>query len=238
VAQSSLLRQSSREPAPRPVILVVEGDPDTQELYRVLFPPDLYAVEVCDDGAEALGRAICRPPDLILTETRIRRIDGFNLSCLLRADPMTRRVPIVMVTSAMNKAERTRGLRAGADTIITKPFDPEDLVATVGRILAAGPGDESSDSQERVNDVAALPVPGRPPRRRSMSQRMQRQRTTNPPLTPPSLRCPSCDAMLSYEQSYIGGVSERAVEQWDYFACARCGPFQYRHRTRKLKRAG
>jgi CheY-like chemotaxis protein len=217
---------------------VVESDPDTQDLYRMLFSAEQYRVEVCDDGAEALGRAICQPPDLILTETRIRRIDGFNLSCLLRADPATRRVPIVIVTSTTNNAERTRALRAGADAVISKPFDVDDLGASVQRILAAGPRDGSVPALKPVTDVAALDEPlDRAPRRPSMSRRLQRQRTTNPPITPPSLRCPSCDATLVYEQSYIGGVSERAIEQWDYFACARCGPFQYRHRTRKLKPA-
>ena len=158
MAQSNLSSQSSSpDSAPRPVILIVESDPDTQELYRVLFPADMYTVEVCDDGAEALGRAICRPPDLILTETRVRRIDGFNLSCLLRSDPTTRQVPIVMVTSTTNNAERTRGLRAGADAIISKPFDPDDLVSAVRRILLAGAGEGSDEPQER----AAADAPGR-----------------------------------------------------------------------------
>jgi CheY-like chemotaxis protein len=237
VAQSTVLRQTSPELAPRPVILVVEADPDTQALYGMLFPAERYALEICDDGAEALGRAICQPPDLILTEARIRRIDGFALSQLLRADPATRHVPIVMVTSATSNAERTRALRA-ADVVISKPFDLDELTASVQRILAAGRRDGAARLQEPASDGFALDAnrTGRP-RRLCMSRRLQRQWTTSPPLTPPSLRCPSCDTPLLYQRSHVGGVSERAVEQWDYFACARCGPFQYRHRTRKLKRA-
>jgi hypothetical protein len=60
--------------------------------------------------------------------------------------------------------------------------------------------------------------------------------TTRPPLPPPALPCPKCDGPLIYEQSCIGGVSARQIEQWDCFTCANaCGRFQYRHRTRKLR---
>jgi len=236
VAQSSLLSQTFPESALRPVILIVEADPDTQALYGVLFPAEQYSLEVCDDGAEALGRAICRPPNLILTEARIRRIDGFALSQLLRSDPATRHVPIVMVMSTTNSAERTRALRA-ADAVISKPFDVDELTESVRRILDAGRSDGAASPQSASAGAAPDEMRTGSPRRFCMSRRLQRQWTTSPPLTPPLLRCPSCDAALLYERSHVGGVSERAIEQWDYFTCARCGPFQYRHRTRKLKRA-
>jgi predicted RNA-binding Zn-ribbon protein involved in translation (DUF1610 family) len=60
--------------------------------------------------------------------------------------------------------------------------------------------------------------------------------TTQPPLKPPALTCPSCDRHLTYEESYVGGVSQRHAEQWDYYDCPVCGRFQYRQRTRKLRR--
>jgi CheY-like chemotaxis protein len=53
----------------------------------------------------------------------------------------------------------------------------------------------------------------------------------------PELLCPSCSHWLRYQHSHIGGVSDRHSEQWDYYVCsASCGPFQYRQRTRKLRR--
>jgi hypothetical protein len=69
-----------------------------------------------------------------------------------------------------------------------------------------------------------------------LSKSHQRFTTTVPPIEPPALTCPSCDHPLKYDHSHIGGVSDRHAEQWDYFACSTCGPFQYRHRTRKLRR--
>ena len=50
-----------------------------------------------------------------------------------------------------------------------------------------------------------------------------------------SERCPTCDRPLVYERSHIGGVTERFSEQWDYYTCTGCGPFQYRQRTRALR---
>jgi hypothetical protein len=60
--------------------------------------------------------------------------------------------------------------------------------------------------------------------------------TTMPPAPAPTLKCPVCDAALAYEHSFVGGVSERYREQWDYYRCRHCGLFQYRQRTRTLKR--
>jgi CheY-like chemotaxis protein len=63
-------------------------------------------------------------------------------------------------------------------------------------------------------------------------------RFTRPtPATPPvALRCPSCDRRLAYDRSHIGGVSDRHREHWHYYTCPACGAFQYRQRTRKLRR--
>jgi hypothetical protein len=64
----------------------------------------------------------------------------------------------------------------------------------------------------------------------------ERFTTTTPPLPPPELVCPSCDQKLAYECSHVGGVSDRHPEQWDAFRCTSCGSFEYRQRTRKLRR--
>jgi len=59
--------------------------------------------------------------------------------------------------------------------------------------------------------------------------------TTEPPAPPPMLHCPSCDERLRYLRSYLAGT-RRHPEQWDDYVCSRCGKFQYRQRTRKLRR--
>jgi hypothetical protein len=77
----------------------------------------------------------------------------------------------------------------------------------------------------------------RPERTRTpMSRTFKRHSTTAPSLPPPALVCPACDSPLQYQDSHIGGVSEHHREQWDYYVCPVHGKFQYRQRTRKLRR--
>jgi hypothetical protein len=59
--------------------------------------------------------------------------------------------------------------------------------------------------------------------------------TSSPETPAPVLVCPTCDTTLTYRQSVFNGVTP--VERWDFFDCRRCGPFEYRHRTRKLRSA-
>jgi DNA-binding response OmpR family regulator len=135
MSEGRLHVQRSPVAATRPLILIVDGDPDTRSLYRAIFPPEHYAIEVADDGAEALGKAICWCPDLIIMEAQIPRIDGFELCRLLRADAMTRAVRIVMVTAAAQPADRIRAKTAGADAIIVKPCNCEEVVAVARQVL-------------------------------------------------------------------------------------------------------
>ena len=229
------------ELAPRPSILIVDADADTRALYRAIFPSHLYNVEESDDGAIALGRAIARRPDLVITETHLSRIDGFSLCRMLRADPLTRSVPIVVVTSAASQGDGARALQAGASQVLVKPCDPADVASAARHALErSGSGREASihegaarAAEGRASDRAGA---GRADQARGRSRGFQRHVTTTPAAAPPALRCPRCDEGLAYQQSHIGGVNAESVEQWDYFQCRQCGIYQYRHRTRKLKR--
>ena len=219
--------------APRPAILIVDADPDTRALYRAIFPEDQYDVAECDDGAEALGRALARRPDLIITETYLTRIDGYALCRLLRADPLTRTVPILVVTSAASNGDAARAAQAGASQVLVKPCNPETVADAVNRALAAAPHDAGRAAHPHPEAPAS-----EPPKRRGRSRGFHRHITTTPPSAPPELRCPRCDTGLTYEHSHIGGVNAQASEQWDYFNCRQCGTYQYRHRTRKVKEIG
>src|SRR5262249_24596716 len=74
-------------------------------------------------------------------------------------------------------------------------------------------------------------------RRKFLARTHQRFETTTPAERPPGLICPQCDTPLTYQRSHIGGVSERHSEQWDYYECPEgCGTFQYRQRTRKIRK--
>ena len=81
-------------------VLVVEADSDTRLLVKVALAPLAGSVSEAEDGAEALGKVICEPPALIVTEVRLPRIDGVTLCGLLRRNPTTAGARIVVVTGA------------------------------------------------------------------------------------------------------------------------------------------
>ena len=147
-------------------------------------------------------------------------------------DYITSTVPIIVVTAEPRAADIDRLDRIGADSILAKPAAPDRLLDEVRRLIAVGrtlPRDHAGTS-----DPAPAP-PVRRTKRIALTKLHQRFATTEPPASPPSLFCPSCDRPLVYEHSDIGGVSSKNGEQWDTFTCASCGRFEYRHRTRKLR---
>ena len=211
-------------------VLVVDADADTRALYQ-----DALSIEGCDvveaaDGREALTKALIQPPAIVITELRLPQVSGFALCEILRRDRMTATIPIVVVTGETRRPELEHVRRIGANDIIVKPTTPEAVIRTVRRLLSVG-----EPSLETMT-ASFVPVREGADRHMALAKLHQRCATTTPPASPPSLMCPSCDRPLVYEQSHIGGVSAKHPEQWDDFICPTCGTFEYRHRTRKLRR--
>ncbi len=209
--------------------LLVDSDPDTRLLYRTVFEPFVGAFVEAEDGAEALGKAIQDHPDLIVTEVRLRRVDGFALCSLLRRDPVTHDVRIMVITSAASPVDRERAATAGANEVLVKPCDLGDMIAALRR-MCERPHNGDGPAPSAIERRSDTPQPHNGIKSRSYARRF----TTTPPNLPPCIFCPSCAAQLVYVNSHVGGVSASHPEQWDYFTCATCGTFRYRHRTRKL----
>jgi len=207
--------------------LIAESSADTFELYKTFLVPRRYAVEHAMTGPEALAKALADPPDVMIIETQLPIIDGFALCALLRDDPKTQRLPIVMITADHRPLEAERARCAGATSVLVKPCLPDALFAELQRIHDEPPAAaDANPARGAVNTHS-----------RAASRRYERYMTMTPPETPPMLRCPQCDGALQYEQSFVGGVTLKFAEQWDQFRCpSGCGVFQYRHRTRSLRR--
>jgi DNA-binding response OmpR family regulator len=94
-----------------------------QYLYRLLA--ERYQVDTVADGEAALGTARTRPPDLVLTDVMMPRVDGFELLRGLRADPRLRDVPVIMLSARAGEESRVDGMDAGADDYLVKPFSAE-----------------------------------------------------------------------------------------------------------------
>lgn len=210
-----------------PSVLIVDSDPDTRLLYKMALGSVTDSVVEAEDGAEALGKAICIQPNIIITETRLQRVDGVSLCSLLRSEPTLKSTGIIVITADARPAETARVAAAGADEVLVKPYKVESLVAAVQRLW------------ERWRTVSGLsPSDGTAARRYATKVRgRERFVTRQPPRPAPELRCPQCDRVLRYDRSHVGGVSDAHPEQWDYYVCAgRCGTFQYRQRTRTVRR--
>ena len=117
------------------VVLVVDDDPVVRKLTRDILSRVADAVHLVACGEDAVRVAPQLDPDLILLDVNMPGINGFEVCTQLRADPRTREVPIIMVTSLNDRDSRLRGIEAGADDFITKPYDRMELRARVKTIL-------------------------------------------------------------------------------------------------------
>jgi CheY-like chemotaxis protein len=213
------------------LILVVDPDPTTCEIYATGLSVSGWAAEPVSDGREALAKAIHRRPDAVVTAAHVPGLNGFDLCRLLKRDPDTRHIPILMLTGDAEEAQVAQARDAGADRVLLRPCALDQLIESITAML----GTASAPRAPRF--VPARALAAEPLRRRPRSRLHVRGETTTPPMFPPSLRCPVCDRPLTYHKSYVGGVSANYCEQWDDYQCSSsCGGFQYRQRTRKLRR--
>lgn len=116
-------------------LLVVDDDPSLLLAVSETLRAEGYDVQTARRGAEAMVRVAEALPDLIISDIRMPGMDGYALVRNLRASPRTRLVPIVFLTAKDETADRITGFRTGVDAYVTKPFEPEELVAIVKSIL-------------------------------------------------------------------------------------------------------
>ena len=116
-------------------ILVVEDERDIVELLRYNLRQVNFEVDTVQNGSDALQRAIDNPPDLILLDLMLPEVDGLIVCRLLKNDPRTKNIPIVMLTAKVKEEDRVKGLELGADDYITKPFSPREVVLRVTAVL-------------------------------------------------------------------------------------------------------
>ena len=120
-----------------PKILIVDDDPDIRRLLDFTLKQEGYQVLVALDGAEALRLWTRDHPDLILLDVMLPRLDGYQVATRIRSEEgATAHVPIIMLTAETDIEQKVRGLRAGADDYLIKPFHPAELLARIRSLLA------------------------------------------------------------------------------------------------------
>ena len=118
-----------------PRILVVEDDDALGTLLRYNLEREGYAVALATDGEEALIQAEEQLPDLVVLDWMLPRVSGIEVCRRLRQKPLSRNVPIIMLTARGEESDRIRGLDTGADDYVVKPFAVTELSARIRAVL-------------------------------------------------------------------------------------------------------
>ncbi len=114
-------------------ILVVDDSRVTREVMKVfLIARDVEVVEAAD-GAEALAKVRANPPNIVLADLGMPRLDGCGLCEAIRSDPRTRDVPVVIITSSQDEESGRRAQAAGAREVLRKPVQPKQLLDALQR---------------------------------------------------------------------------------------------------------
>jgi pilus assembly protein CpaE len=118
-------------------ILVVDDDPNVQRGLEYTLKQEGYDVVIASDGAEAFRLYGAESPDLILLDVLLPKLDGYQVAEKIRAEEAgSRHTPIIMLTAEREVEQKVRGLRAGADDYLIKPFHPAELLARIKSLLA------------------------------------------------------------------------------------------------------
>src|SRR5438045_6133368 len=144
-------------------ILVVDDKLDTLLLVRELLTSRGYHVTTASDADEALQAIQAEKPDLILLDVIMPGRSGYDLCRELKDDPATRLIPVVMITGLSDRADRVRGIEAGAEDFLNKPLFPEELFARVKSLLKVKEFTDELESVESVLFALALSVEARDP---------------------------------------------------------------------------
>lgn len=116
-------------------VLVVEDSATQRAMMSELLREKGLTVTVAKDGVEALEQMQGNNPDLVLLDIVMPRMNGYEFCRLIKSDPQTQKVPVVMCSAKGEEFDRYWGMKQGADAYISKPFHPKELVGTVKQLL-------------------------------------------------------------------------------------------------------
>ena len=116
-------------------VLVVDDVATNRLLLRAKLSSAYYDVVVAENGTQALAMARSEQPDMVMLDVMMPDMDGFEVCAILKGCPETAHIPVIMVTALDTPEERIRGLEAGADDFLSKPFNDLALFARVRNLM-------------------------------------------------------------------------------------------------------
>jgi two-component system sensor histidine kinase/response regulator len=138
-------------------VLIVDDEPHNRQLLQVMLGPEGMILLTADSGRAALAMVASEAPDLILLDVMMPDLDGYEVAAILKADPFTRKIPVIMITALDDREARMRGLTAGAEDFLTKPVDRAELCARARNLLRLKAYGDHYDNYSQIlaGEVAA-----------------------------------------------------------------------------------
>ena len=118
-------------------MLVVDDDDVIRQLITVNLELEGFEVIPAVDGQDALDKVKDARPDVVTLDVMMPRVDGWEAAARLRADPETAHIKVILLSARAQESDIQRGERIGVDAYLTKPFDPDELIDVVRRMVAA-----------------------------------------------------------------------------------------------------
>ena len=126
----------SEPPSPEPLrVLVVDDDEKVTRLLEANLSRAGYQVKTAPNGADAMRLLLQEPFHLVVADVEMPQLDGLELVALVRADKVLQNLPVVLLSAHDSDTDMMHGLLHGADIYLTKPFQPDELITAVSRLL-------------------------------------------------------------------------------------------------------
>jgi len=217
-------------PQAEPLVLLVEDDGDSREMYAAGLEWSGFRVTSAGDGTTALAQAVSLGPQVVVTDLHVPGLNGLELCRRLKMTEATARIPVIAVTGAARDGDVELARAAGFDRVLIKPCLPDELRDTINDLLAR------SARVRRTSAEAAARATQLRTRTSSLAlqSRVVQCRTatmTGGEATP--LPCPDCRSPLAWhDMQTVAGI------QFDYFApCLNgCGQYYFDHQRRRFMR--
>jgi phosphate regulon transcriptional regulator PhoB len=134
-------------------ILVVDDEPDIVELVAYNLKKEGFTVSSAADGQEALAKIRREKFDFIILDLMLPGMPGMEICRVLRNDPRTKNVPVIMLTAKGEEVDKILGLEAGADDYLTKPFSPRELLARIRAVMRRTAEKKEDEKVIRIGDL-------------------------------------------------------------------------------------
>jgi len=139
-------------------VLIIEDDKDIVELVRYNLEKEGFQVAAATDGLTGLSHLRKSPPDLLLLDLMLPKLNGLEICREVRRDPALNRLPLLMLTARGDEADRVVGLELGADDYVTKPFSPRELVARIKALMRRAEPDSGGEKPIEVGRLLIDPA--------------------------------------------------------------------------------